>query len=71
LRIVGRSSPERVTEVVVSCIRKNRSEVLVNTPPERPLVVLANIAPSVTPRVLRLFRYHRTFERAVDVYSKT
>jgi hypothetical protein len=34
--------------VVISCIRKNRSEVLVNTPPIRPVVVLANIAPRHT-----------------------
>jgi hypothetical protein len=46
--------------------------VLVNTPPVRPvrpLVVLANIAPGLTPRVLKLFGYTRTFERAAELTS--
>ncbi len=68
-KIAGRASPDKVADVVISCIRKNRSEVLVNTPPVRPLVVLANIAPGLTPRVLKLFGYTRTFERAAELTS--
>jgi short-subunit dehydrogenase len=35
-RIAGSSKPEKVASVTVACIRKNRSEVIVNTPPVRP-----------------------------------
>jgi short-subunit dehydrogenase len=68
-KIAGRASPDKVAAVVISCIRKNRSEVLVNTPPVRPLVVLANIAPGLTPRVMKLFGYSGTFERATELPS--
>jgi short-subunit dehydrogenase len=68
-KIAGRSSPEKVASVVISCIRKNRAEVLVNTPPVRPLVVLANIAPGLTPRLMKIFGYTRTFERATEIES--
>ncbi len=66
-KIVGRASPAKVADVVVACIRKNRSEVLVNTPPVRPLVVLANIAPGLTPRLMRTLGYSRMFERAAEL----
>ena len=58
------------TTVTIGCIRKNRAEALVNTPPLRPLVVLANIAPRITPGVMRLFGYTRTFERAIEIDSR-
>jgi short-subunit dehydrogenase len=70
-KIVGRASPDRVAEVVVSCILKNRGEVLVNTPPLRPLVVLFNVAPRVMPRVMKLFGYTRTFERVTELAERT
>jgi short-subunit dehydrogenase len=66
-KIVGRASPAKVADVVVTCIRKNRSEVLVNTPPVRPLVVLANIAPGLTPRLMRTLGYSRMFKRAAEL----
>jgi short-subunit dehydrogenase len=65
-KFVGRASPGKVADVVVSCIRKNRGEVLVNTPPVRPLVVLANIAPQLMPKIMKLLGYTRTFERASE-----
>ena len=68
-KFVGRASPDKVAAVVISCIRKNRAEVLVNTPPVRPLVVLANIAPGLTPRLMKLLGYTRTFERATELRS--
>ncbi len=70
-KIAGRSTPEKVAEVVIKCILKNRSELLVNTPPIRPLVVLANIAPRITPLAMKLFGYSRTFERAIEIDSRT
>ncbi len=66
-KIVGRSSPAKVAAVVVSCIRKNRCEVIVNTPPVRPIVVLANIAPSLVPGCMKLLGYARTFRRVADL----
>ena len=65
-RIAGSSTPEKVAAVTVSCIKRNRSEVLVNTPPVRPLIVLANIAPGITPFLLRKLGYSGTFERIMD-----
>ena len=70
-KIVGRSSPERVAQVVVSCIHKNRGEVLVNTPPLRPLVVLFSAAPRVMPRLMKLFGYTRTFRRVTELAERT
>jgi short-subunit dehydrogenase len=66
-KIAGRSSPAKVADVVVSCIRKNRGEVLVNTPPVRPLVVLFNAFPQLTPPLMKLFGYTSIFERAADL----
>ena len=65
-RIAGSSKPQKVAAITVSCIKKNRSEVLVNTPPVRPLIVLANIAPGITPFLLRKLGYSGTFERIMD-----
>lgn len=65
-KIAGRSSPQKVADVVVSCIRKNRAEVLVNTPPIRPLIVLTNIAPRHTPALMKLFGYTSVFRRVAD-----
>lgn len=65
-RIAGSSTPQKVAAVTVSCIKRNRAEVLVNTPPIRPLIVLANIAPGITPFLLRKLGYSGTFERIMD-----
>jgi short-subunit dehydrogenase len=69
-KIVGRSSPDRVAEVVVSCIHKNGGEVLVNRPPLRPLIVLFNVAPRVMPRLMKVFGYTRTFERVTEIAGR-
>ena len=64
-KIAGTSKPEKVAQVVVRCIRRNKAEVMVNTPPVRPLVVLANIAPSVVPWMLHRLGYSKVFERVM------
>jgi short-subunit dehydrogenase len=69
-KIVGRSTPDKVASVVVKCIEKNRGEVLVNTPPIRPLIVLANIAPRTMPRLMKLFGYTRTFEKVTEIGAR-
>ena len=64
-RIAGSSKPEKVAAVTVDCIRRNRSEVIVNTPPVRPLVVIANTFPKLTPFLLRRFGYTKSFEQVI------
>ena len=64
-KIAGTSKPEKVASVTVSCIENDRAEVLVNTPPIRPLVVLANIAPGIVPRLMKAFGYSGVFERVI------
>jgi short-subunit dehydrogenase len=63
--VAGSSKPEKVASVTISCIRKNRAEVIVNTPPVRPLVVIANIAPGLVPRLMKTFGYAGVFERVI------
>ncbi len=65
-RIAGSSKPEKVASVTIDCIRKNRSEVIVNTPPVRPLVVIANMFPAITPFLLRKFGYTNAFEQVIN-----
>jgi len=64
-RIAGTSKPEKVAAVVVKCIKRNKAEVTVNTPPVRPLIVLANIAPSIVPGMLHRLGYTKVFERVM------
>ena len=59
-----------VAKVVVSCIRRNRGEVLVNFPPVRPLVALLNIAPGTEPALMRILGYTRMFERAAEIEQR-
>ena len=69
-KLVGRSTPDKVAQVVVRCIQKNRGEALVNTLPARPLIVLFNIAPQIGPRVMKLLGYTRTFERVTELAGR-
>ena len=67
---LGWSRPKKVAQVVVSCIRRNRGEVLVNVPPVRPLVTLLNIAPACEPALMRILGYTRMFERAAEIEQR-
>ena len=67
--IAGKSKPEKVASVTVSCIIKDRAEVIVNTPPIRPLVALGNIAPGIVPRLMKTFGYSGVFERVIDAVA--
>lgn len=67
---LGWSKPKKVAKVVVSCIRRNRGEVLVNFPPVRPLVALLNIAPGSEPALMRMLGYTRMFERAAEIEQR-
>jgi short-subunit dehydrogenase len=64
-RVAGSSKPEKVASVTISCIKRDRAEVIVNTPPVRPLVVLANIFPGIVPMLLRRLGYAGVFERVI------
>jgi hypothetical protein len=52
-REVGGMGPERVGEAVVSAIRENRAEVILNETPSQPLVALAALAPGLTASLIR------------------
>jgi short-subunit dehydrogenase len=65
-KIAGTCKPGKVADVTVLCIKRNKAEVMVNTPPVRPLIVLANIAPSIVPGMLHWLGYSKVFERVID-----
>jgi short-subunit dehydrogenase len=65
-RIAGSSTPTKVADVTVRCITRDRAEAIVNTPPIRPLVVLANIAPAIVPWMLHKMGYTGVFERVIE-----
>ena len=52
-RELGKLPPERVGEAVVTGIRENRAEIIVNQRPARPAMLLGAIAPSLLSRLLR------------------
>lgn len=49
------TTPERVADAVLRCIRDDVPEVVVNPLPVRPLTVLTEMAPGLVPRVHRWF----------------
>jgi short-subunit dehydrogenase len=65
-KIAGSSKPAKVASVVIDCIRKNKAEVLVNTPPIRPLIVLSNIVPGIGPSLLKRLGYSEVFRKTAD-----
>ncbi len=65
-KLAGTSTPEKVAAVTIRCIKHNKGEATVNTPPVRPLIVLANIAPSIVPWMLHRLGYSKVFERVID-----
>jgi short-subunit dehydrogenase len=67
---VGWSRPKKVAKVVVSCIQRDRGEVLVNVPPVRPLVTLLAAVPAIEPAVMRMLGYTRMFERAAEIEQR-
>jgi short-subunit dehydrogenase len=65
-KIVGRAKPEKVAEAVIKSILKNKAEIIVNTPPIRPLVVISNVFPGVTPAIMKACGYTKVFRRVAD-----
>ena len=64
-KIAGTCKPETVAATVIRCIKKNKVEATVNTPPVRPLIVLANIAPSIVAPLLDWIGYSKVFAKVV------
>ena len=69
-KIAGSSKPEKVADVTLQCIKHNRAEVIVNTPPIRPMIVLANVIPSIAPWLLQRLGYTQVFERALHLDTR-
>ncbi len=68
-KLAGSSTPEKVAAVTLRCIKRNKLEATVNTPPVRPLIIVNAIAPSVVPTLLRWFGFAGTFQRVVEAQS--
>jgi hypothetical protein len=51
--MIGSCTPEEVAAAVVRAVRRDEPEVLVNSRPMRPLLVIAAMAPRVAERVMR------------------
>jgi short-subunit dehydrogenase len=64
--IAGTAKPGAVAKAVLRCIRKDKVEATVNTPPVRPLIILANIAPSIVAPLLEKIGYSKVFEQAAE-----
>jgi short-subunit dehydrogenase len=64
--IAGTAKPEQVSKAVLRCIKKSKVEATVNTPPVRPLIIFANIAPSLVAPLLEKIGYSKVFERAAE-----
>jgi short-subunit dehydrogenase len=69
-KLAGTCKPETVVRATLRAIRKNRPEVTINTPPVRPTIVLANIAPRFVPRLFELVGYTKTLERVADLNER-
>jgi short-subunit dehydrogenase len=54
-KLLGESKPDAVAKAVIKAIKRGSSELFVNPVPMRPTVVLRQIFPDLTPRVLKMF----------------
>jgi short-subunit dehydrogenase len=66
-KITGVAKLDKVVRASVKAIEKNRAEILINTPPIRPLVVLGSAAPGIVPKLFRVFGYRRVLEEAANL----
>ena len=63
-RLLGTTTPEKVTDEVIEAIRRDRAEVIESGAPIRPMIALAQLAPRLVERVTPLFGANRVFQRA-------
>ena len=62
-RILGVSTPADVTAALLTAIRKDRAEIVVNPTPLRPLLALEAIAPGLHPRFMEIMGVTKLFRR--------
>lgn len=63
---IGGSTPEDVAEAVVRAVKEDLPEVLVNSAPVRPLLVLSEASPRLGEWVARKLRLFEPYERRVE-----
>ena len=68
-KIVGHCSPDAVAKATIRAITKNKAEILVNTPPLRPLITLFNIAPGSAAPLFKKLGYTKMLKRVADLES--
>jgi short-subunit dehydrogenase len=66
-RIAGRATPERVAKAVVRAIVHDRPEIIVNSQPMRPLLLMLTAFPSLHPPLIKTFGLTRWGERAAAI----
>jgi short-subunit dehydrogenase len=67
---VGRATPAAVARAVVKAIKRDNPEIIVNTPPVRPLAVLSEMSPSLGQWLLRRFDGFRPFVKGAEANLK-
>jgi short-subunit dehydrogenase len=70
-RIVGKCSPEAVAKATIRAITRDKAEIIVNSPPLRPLIAWFNIAPNSAPRVFNALGYTKMLKRAGELETNT
>jgi short-subunit dehydrogenase len=63
---VGRTTPDAVAKAVVRAIKRDRPQIIVNTPSARPLAVLSQLSPSLGERIMRHFAAFRPFIKGAE-----
>jgi short-subunit dehydrogenase len=69
-RLIGTVPPERIGEAVLHAIRKNPPEVIVNSRPVRPLILLNAIFPRAAMRITRRKQFMELGRRAAAVRER-
>ena len=61
--LLGVSPPAKVTSALLTAIRKDRGEIIVNPTPLRPVLALSAIAPGLHPRFMEILGVTKLFRR--------
>lgn len=67
---VGRATPDAVARAVVRAVQEDEPEVLVNSTPVRPLLVLSEASPRLGEWLGRKLRLFEAFERGIEQREK-
>ncbi len=66
-KIAGSTTPTKVAAAVVKCIVEDRAEILVNTPPLKPTLLLSTLAPGMAAGMLTRLGYTQTLKKGADL----